>query len=77
MTKAEFLAEYRRTLVRTYSWPNDYPEKLETFITQTAATIRGNVALVGLVNSPAVIETWQTLGGKGRPTLKALRALPD
>ena len=40
------------------------------------ATLRGPVATWNF-DGPATVAAWRAIGGKGKPTLKALRALED
>lgn len=30
-----------------------------------------------MIDTPSILAAWRTVGGKGKPTLKALRALSD
>lgn len=77
MTKTAFLQAYRAELAR-YPWAAD-PERLARFMRVCAGTIATPVDLSeGHWNhdGDAVTAAWRAIGGKGKPTLKALRALP-
>jgi hypothetical protein len=73
MTKAAFLAAYRLELSR-YSWAENAP-KLATFLDSVAGTLNGPTATWNHTGE-AVKAAWRAIGGKGKPTLKALRSLP-
>lgn len=73
MTKADFLREYRAAIIAAYPWAQD-AAKLERFMQSVSATING--AATWNHDGEAVRAAWRAIGGKGRPTLKALRALP-
>lgn len=73
MTKAAFLAAYEFQLMARYTWARD-TAKLTRFLAAAAETIsttRSNWNHDG----EAVTAAWRAIGGKGRPTLKALRGL--
>lgn len=73
MNKESFLAEYERELVARYPWAAD-SEKLARFMAGVRATLAG--ASTWDPRGEAVTAAWRSIGGKGKPTLKALRALP-
>ena len=75
MTKAGFLAAYRAALLEAYPWAKD-AERLEKFMDAARADLAGAAACVDWTGA-AVLQVWRAIGGKGRPTRKALRALPD
>ena len=73
MTQQAFIDAYRVNLIQMYAWAQD-AAKLDRFLKSCRDT------LAGTTNSwshdgDAVNAAWKSIGGKGRPTLKALRAL--
>jgi len=74
-TKAEFLAAYQAALMDGYWWARD-PERRARFMASVKATLAGPGAS-WIHGTPTVAAVWRSLGLKGRPTLKALRELPD
>ena len=74
MTRAAFLAAYRRGLVAWAPWAQD-TGKLDRFMESVAETI-STTRKTWIHDGPTTINAWRAIGGKGRPTLKALRALP-
>lgn len=74
MTKAAFLAAYREKIVSTYTWGSD-PKRLESFMTEVVRTITPGQTGVWSHEGPTTTFAWQSIGGKGKPTLKALREL--
>ena len=75
MTKSELSAAYRDLLPRVFPWAQDQ-DRLDRFMASFERTIRTSAATWNH-NSPTIWQAWRTLGGKGRPTLKAMRALED
>ena len=73
MTKTKFLTLYRAELVARYSWASD-TAKLDRFMQSVSDTIHGSVNTWNN-DGEAVISAWKQIGGKGKPTYKALRAL--
>lgn len=73
MTKAQFLTNYRAELIARYSWAAD-TAKLDRFMASCDETISSPRAKWNH-DGEAVTAAWRSIGGKGRPTLKALRAL--
>lgn len=75
MTKARFLNLYRDELSKRYEWAQD-AAKLDRFMQTVDATL--NCTGPGTWNheGEAVAAAWWAMGGKGKPTKKALRALP-
>lgn len=72
--KAEFLLRYREALQNAYTWASD-PATLNRFMASAERTIR-NEANTWNHDSAIVSRVWCELtGGKGRASLKALRAL--
>lgn len=74
MTRKQFLAGYRAALIAGYAWAAD-ADKLARFMQGVEDTLAGT-SNRWHHKGPAVTATWRGLGGKGVPTLKALRALP-
>ena len=72
-TKAAFLAIYRKEILSRYAWAQD-GEKLSRFMASVFHTISGPVATWNY-QGEAVTAAWRAMGNKGKPTLKALRAL--
>jgi hypothetical protein len=73
ITKTEFLTEYRARLVAGYPWAQD-TAKLDRFMQSVANTING--AYTWNHDSAAATAIYRENGGKGKVTLKWLRALP-
>jgi len=74
MTRQAFLKAYRNSLLAAYAWAGD-AAKLDHFMASVSATLDG--ANTWNHTGEAVTAAWHWIGGKGRPTLKALRALPS
>jgi hypothetical protein len=73
MTKDTFLERYRMELVATYAWAAD-SARLERFMASVRATVCDG-SNTWNHDGEAVRVAWRSIGGKGKPTLKALRAL--
>ncbi len=73
MSKANFLALYAQALKARYQWASD-AVKLARFIASARDTLGG--ANTWNCDGDAIRDAWQAMGCKGKPTLKALRALP-
>lgn len=74
-TKQQFLCAYRNHIIASYAWASD-EAKLNRFLESVEATIKTTQAPWDF-HGAAVKKAWHNIGGKGSPTLKALRALPD
>jgi hypothetical protein len=76
MTKTAFIAAYRAKLIDLYAWAQD-ATKLDRFMSSVASTIGFTLGGTAPWNheGAAVTAAWREIGGKGKPTLKALRAL--
>lgn len=74
MNKLAFLVAYRGELVRRYQWAAD-SSKLDKFMVACEDTIR-DLGNSWNHDGEAVTAAWKYIGGKGKPSLKALRALP-
>ncbi len=72
MTKQQFITIYREK-VSALPWAID-SEKLERFMQSASDTIE-NKTNSWNHDGPSTIVAWREIGGKGKPTLKALRAL--
>lgn len=75
MNKSRFLTLYRDELNKRYEWAQD-AVKLERFMSSVAATINGTGPGTWNHEGEAVTAAWRAMGGKGKPTKKALRELP-
>jgi hypothetical protein len=73
-TKRHFIAAYANALTRAYPWAQD-DEKMSKFLDSVRKTLDG--AGTWHHEGDCVAEAWKEVGGKGKPTLKALRALPE
>lgn len=75
MTKSAFLTTYRAELLARYPWARDVA-KLDRFMASVERTIT-TLAQPWNKDGTATVAAWRAIGGKGEPTYKALRALPD
>jgi hypothetical protein len=75
MTRNAFLLAYEAELVARYDWAAD-TGKLAGFLANVRTTISTPRALWNH-DGDAVTAAWLEIGGNGKPTLKALRALPE
>jgi hypothetical protein len=75
MTKTQFLADYRASLLATQAWAG-VEATLDRFMQSVERTIRTE-AKTWNHDSPLADKLWRAAGNKGRATLKGLRALPD
>jgi hypothetical protein len=71
MTKAAFLAAYRTLLAKDIR-----PDEVDFVIAVARATILGRSQMWN-VSTDRPADAWRDIGGTGRPTLAALRALPE
>ena len=74
MSRAQFLSEYGFQLQARYEWARN-AEKLSRFLSVVSHTIESNDNHWNDCAAPSCIAAWRAIGGKGRPTLKALRGL--
>lgn len=74
MTKQDFLTAYETELKARYPWAAD-EAKLSRFLSSAKGTLNG----LNTWNheGEAVTAAWKSIGGKGKPTKTALRALAD
>jgi hypothetical protein len=75
MDKAKFETALGAELMARYAWARE-PAKLHRFMESVAGTIRGEFWTWNH-DGEACAAAWRTIGGKGKPTMKALRALPE
>lgn len=75
MTKTEFLEAYRTALAAKCAWAKN-AERLANFMVAVELTIRTE-GKPWNHNSAIAKSVLKAAGIKDRPTLKALRALPD
>ena len=73
MTKTNFLSLYLQALLSAYTWTRDQG-KLDAFMESVKETLDGPKSTWNH-SGECVDKAWQAMGGKGKPTLKALRAL--
>lgn len=73
MTRTAFLAAYRADLWVRYAWAQD-TARLDRFMASVERTI-STKAKTWNHDGEAVTAAWRRIGGKGKPTLTALRAL--
>lgn len=75
MTKKAFLDAMRAAIERLYGsgWANN-PAALERFMESVRLTIEGK-QWTWNHDGEACTAAWRAIGGKGKPTMKALRAL--
>ena len=74
-SKETFYANYRIELLNRYAWAQD-AAKLDHFMASVRATMESSRS-TWTHSGEAVTSAWRSCGGKGGPTLKALRALPQ
>lgn len=75
-SKAKFLEVLEREL-EIYPWAFDQQRKAR-FMGVARQCIEADSGQYTLaIDGPAVVKAWQAIGGKGKPSYKALRALPD
>lgn len=72
LTKIAFLEAYKARLVSRYGWAHD-AINLNNFVISCIATLDG--ANTWNHTGPAVTDAYRAIGGKGKATLKVLRAL--
>lgn len=76
MTREKFTETLRALIVERHAWAAD-ADKLARFMGAVAATLRGDAGGPYFDHTGnATKDAWRAIGGKGRPSLKALRALP-
>ena len=76
-TKSGFVLAIEREIVQRHAWAKD-AAKLATFMDAVRNTITTTASgHIWHHQGPASDAAWREIGGKGKPSLKALRALPD
>lgn len=73
MTREKFITALRAELLAHYAWTADR-DKLDRFMDSVRATLRGDSSWCA--DGAAARTAWRVIGGRGRVSLKALRALP-
>lgn len=78
MNRTAFVKEMTARLIAAgYAWTAD-PVKLATYIDAMNTTIAPDSTRNPWAHDGAIAQAaWKAIGGKGKPTLKALRALPN
>lgn len=76
MTKQGFFEAYRRHLLATYDWAKANPVKLDRFMDSCINTVYGPENTWNH-DGECVRAAWREIGGKGTPSLKTLRGLPN
>lgn len=74
MTKTKFLEALKAEVLKRYDWAND-DARLVGFLDKTELTLNGDRNLV-MIDGDSFVAAWRSIGGKGKPTFKALRAMP-
>lgn len=72
-TKQQFLSILRRELSK-HEWARD-ADRLDKAMESAAQTLNGRRTCV--IESESWITAWKEIGMKGKPTYKALHALPE
>lgn len=74
MTKQGFMIQYAIELQVRYDWAKK-ADRLERFMEGVKTTLTTNNP-VWNHDGAAVTAAWRSIGGKGKPSMKALRELP-
>lgn len=74
MTKQDYYEALRSELRENHAWAAD-DAKLDRYMDAVRETLEEGRSGYQY-DGPASTAAWRSLGGKGAPTLKALRALP-
>ena len=75
-TKTNFIAALRSELIKRYDWTKN-EARLNHFMEGVKDTIYSRGDSRWNKDGEASEAAWKAIGGKGKPTYKALRALPD
>lgn len=75
MTKEDFLRAYEAELLANHAWASDTDRRAK-FMAGVRSTLTGHTAQWNF-DGPSTVAAWRAIGGKGKPSLKALRALGD
>ena len=76
MTREKFIAAYRAFAVANYAWTAD-AAKLDSFLSDSVEPTLSTERTLWIWDGPGSKAAWKAIGGKGKMTLKALRALPE
>ena len=79
LTKQNFLSAFKAAIkAKNPPWLADDVNdvKLDNFMAVVYKTLTTK-SIPWMWNTPLSFETWKSLGGKGKPTLKAMRAMPE
>lgn len=68
-----FIDEYRKSLIKRYSWAKD-EKRLEAFIESCKEALAGRRSMWGYQGS-AVDDAYRAAGGTGRISMKAIQNL--
>lgn len=75
MTKSSFITALRTAIeAKNYPWAAR-PGAIDAMMGEVSVTLHSKRNTVA-IDGPSFIEAWRAIGGKGKPTYKALRALP-
>jgi hypothetical protein len=72
MNKTAFRAAWIEAL-KAFPWASD-PTKLANFAASIDRTLAGGQTC--MIDGPACIAAWKSIGCKGKPTYKGIHALP-
>lgn len=73
MSKEDYIEAYAKMVKAECPWAAD-EERFTNFMAGMRLTVEGR-GTVWIHDGPVAVAAWKSLGGKGKPTLKALRAL--
>lgn len=73
-TKNDFMREYRKALQSSSLPVTHSQERIESLLKAVETTIT-TTAATWIHDGEISVKAWRSIGGKGQPTLKALRAL--
>lgn len=74
MSKFKFLEAYEADLLSRYPWAADADRRAK-FMASVRSTLEGAGPATWNFDGPSTTVAWRAIGGKGKPTLEALRAL--
>lgn len=76
MNKKAYFAELEKGLA-AYPWAQD-PAKLERYMKVARECLEPEGSGISFeIKGVAAMAAWRAIGGKGKPSYKALRALPE
>lgn len=76
MTKAAFLAAYETELLARFDWAASAPKR-DKFMNSVRNTLYGHAGASWNHDGAACTAAWKAIGGMGKPSLKALKALEN